>query len=301
MEYTEWKQLREGKITGTKIAAICGMDNYCSPLALWAEMTGRTKQEETPASFAMRAGQVLEPLVADVYRQEHGLQERDVVGYGYDLVQHPTLDWAAATPDYCIQASKLLEIKTGKKETMKNWIEGIPTRYLFQGQWEMECTGFSEVDFAVIFGADASTYHETTLQKNPELIKQMIIYGEMFLQHLTSDTPPTWGINANDTALITSIYKANETERVPTSAEETSALIGKFTRYVLAKGKEAELNAELKALKEQTKQIEAEALAWLAGATTGRVDNFFINQKTVTRKGYEVKPSSYTTLTIKEK
>lgn len=68
----EWLNQRKKGVGGSDIAAICGLDPYRSPLDVYLDKVGESEPIEDNAF--MKAGRYLEPVVADMFQDETGLQ-----------------------------------------------------------------------------------------------------------------------------------------------------------------------------------------------------------------------------------
>ena len=103
---------RIGLITGTRIAAICGIHPYLTPLGAWREIVGLAPPK--PDTPAMARGRKREPIIAAQYAAETG---HTLVPGGPTRI-HPQHAWAAGTPDYLDRGrddeitDTVIEIKT---------------------------------------------------------------------------------------------------------------------------------------------------------------------------------------------
>lgn len=292
----EWLESRKGRVTASRAAAICGYDDFTSPLAVWAEMTGRA--EPFTGNIATRAGQLLEPLVAETYAANNGIEISELRPYGTELVISKSNSRFAATPDYLVKNKTLLECKTSKIENMSRWSEHPPKHYLFQVQWQLFCTELSEAHIACMFGADPERYSQYLINADSEFQNLMQEIAGRFLECLDTDTPPTWGISGNDKSILSKIFPKTSEIKCAT-AEEVEQFLPALAQYVAIKGEEKTLNAALKKLKTCRDKTENELRLWLAGAGAAQIGNYNIQNKTISKNGYTVAASSYDSMTIK--
>ena len=152
----EWHDLRNqpGVISGSEIGAILGLSPFTSAYTLWAQKTGLI-DSETVGNIAMRLGQLVEPAILQLYREQHPEQQVFEVG----TFAHKDFDWAHANPDgLCVDESGnpfILEIK----HTATYW-DAIPEHYKAQVFWYMWVFDVKKAVFAVV---NAGRYKEYEL------------------------------------------------------------------------------------------------------------------------------------------
>lgn len=145
----EQLERRKKGIGASDAAAILGMNPYQTPLEIWMQKKGLVESIETPA---MKLGIRLEPVIAEMYQEETGLEllQSQTITY----VKNPIL---FATPDRLIKGCrKGLEIKTANARMEKQWGESgsdeIPQYYLIQCILCMAVTDLPEWDVATLIG-----------------------------------------------------------------------------------------------------------------------------------------------------
>ena len=74
MEHKEWLRLRKGGIGGSDAGAMCGLNPYRSPMAVYWEKT--TDTLDLSDNEAMRQGRDLENYVAQRFTEETGKKVR---------------------------------------------------------------------------------------------------------------------------------------------------------------------------------------------------------------------------------
>ena len=146
----EWFKSRLGKATASRIADILAKtksgystsrENYCVELAL-ERITGA--RQEFYQNDAMKWGTETEPLARGAYEAHTGAIV-DEVG----MIDHPSIAMAGASPDGCIDADGLIEIKCPNSAThMKTLLSKKPdSKYIMQMTWQMACTGRRYCEF----------------------------------------------------------------------------------------------------------------------------------------------------------
>lgn len=143
-----WKQLRRGRITGSKIADVMqekkgtGYENYLAQLGC-ERMAGCVT--ETYKNAYMDRGNEDEPAARECYEFVTGYSVEQIA-----FVRHPTLIFAGCSPDGLINDDGMVEIKRKIPAIHATYIfkNRIPPEYLKQMMWELACTGRQWNDFA---------------------------------------------------------------------------------------------------------------------------------------------------------
>lgn len=147
-----WKLLRCGLITGSKIAEVMskgkngaestGYANYRAQLVA-ERLTGCVT--ETFKNAYMERGNEDEGAARDCYSFVTGNEVEQVA-----FVKHPTIEFAGCSPDGCIGADGLVEIKRKIPALHIGYIlkNTVPAEYYKQMMFQMACTGRQWVDFA---------------------------------------------------------------------------------------------------------------------------------------------------------
>lgn len=145
----EWFKARCGKVTASRVADVvaktksgyaASRDNLMAQLIV-ERLTG--KPSETFTNAAMEWGTQQEPIARAAYAARIG-QLVDEVGF----VDHPTIEWAGASPDGVV-GGFLVEFKCPNTATHLDYIfaQKVPTKYFYQIQWQLACTGKSGAEF----------------------------------------------------------------------------------------------------------------------------------------------------------
>lgn len=193
-----WHAWRAEGVGASDVAAILGLSNWGSAWAVWAEKVGliepeRDLDDDDPREFGRRA----EAMIAPWFTDKTGLH----VVASQLWAQHDTYPWMKATPDggvsetprLILPASRLdpdlflggLEIKV---DFGRPWHDGIPIYYKTQGQWQMACTGWERVWFAVLHGRKLRIYE---LERSEADIAFMIdAVGTFWTEHVVAGVPP---------------------------------------------------------------------------------------------------------------
>ena len=148
----EWFAARLGKVTASKVADLmaktksgysASRDNYMAQLVV--ERITKTKAESY-SNAAMDWGTAQEPFARAAYEAFTGFMVEEV-----GFVQHPTIEWAGASPDGLVGNDGLVEIKCPNTATMiDTLLKGkVPQKYYIQMQMQMACTQRAWCDYVV--------------------------------------------------------------------------------------------------------------------------------------------------------
>ena len=197
--------LERGKIGGSDVSAIVGMNPYESAFGAWLKLRGEVSDE--PENAAMERGRRLEPVVASMFagmrpefivkHNRQGTEDPEkYVDAQYDfMVGHPDrLLYSAATNDLLYG----LEIKTASVYNASNWGEEmtdqIPPHYLIQCQWYAGLSNLPEWRVAVVFCDSMGTirnYREYNVVADEELFGTLRDAAARFWKdHVVTGTPP---------------------------------------------------------------------------------------------------------------
>lgn len=171
---------RQGKLTASRIACLMRSDK-AAIMRLYREFVGGEPPEDLSKVWPVQLGATTEKLNLDWFEARNGLLLRRG-----EVVQHPTLPWAAATLD-AWSASFNCPIETkhvGGREPLEIIIE----RYQPQCQWQMEVTRATRCALSIIQGADEPVIE--FIDFAPDYVKEMIARGQQFMDCVAQRTPP---------------------------------------------------------------------------------------------------------------
>lgn len=139
----EWKQLRLGKATASRIKDIIAKtqkgystsrDKYMTQLLL-ERLTGTVAESYSDA--AMQWGVEQEPFARAAYEAAKSVMVDQVA-----FVNHPTIEMAGASPDGLVNDDGLVELKCPMSHThLESLLGGLDDQYKTQVNWQMACTG----------------------------------------------------------------------------------------------------------------------------------------------------------------
>jgi len=165
----------------------------------------------------------------------------------------------------------------------EEFTDEVPEHYLIQTQHYMSVTGYEVADLAVLIGGN--TYRQYTIERNENLITNLIMIEADFWDRIKKGTPPEIDYLAPSTYdMLKRLY--------PGTNGETIELAPELAAWVQTMNQAAERVKQYEAVKSGAKNhILAEmgeaAIAHIPGIEGG------FTRKIVNRKGFEVDATSY--------
>lgn len=144
------EQLKQKKITGTRLATILGLNKFNTPFSAWAEMTGLYKPV-IPDKY-LKVGQVLEkPIIKsieDMYDFNIKTFDKNEIKFD-NFKDNPIFGGMVDGIDE--EKRTLVEIKTTNVKNKRFWDKQIPIEYWYQAQLYCELARLDEILFGVCF------------------------------------------------------------------------------------------------------------------------------------------------------
>jgi len=170
----EWFAARVGKISGSRVGAILGVNPYSKPKDVLRAMVREAlgADNEFKGNFDTDRGNRLESTIVGLFEVETGLVVRD----SPPLQIHPNYKWLAASPDGFVGDDELIEIKAPRK--IKT-LEEVP-HYIAQIQLQLECTG-RKLCYFVQYQEDIDLLDIQEVRHDPNWLKDNFEKLDMFL------------------------------------------------------------------------------------------------------------------------
>lgn len=207
VEKDEWLEWRKKGLGGSDIAAICGMSSYSSPMKVYLDKVGELPPlEDNPK---MKAGRILEPVIADWFKEEIGKRVRKE----NFILQHPKHPFMLANIDrWIIGENAGLEIKNSSEYMKDDWSEErIPKEYIFQCNHYMACSGAERWYVGVLLGG--WDFQWRVIERDEELINNIIeIEYDFWHNHVLANVPPAF--SHQDTELLKDQYPDSNGEDI---------------------------------------------------------------------------------------
>lgn len=290
-----WLESRQGRIGGSDIAIIAGLNKYKSVLQLWAEWTGKVPVDicETPA---MKFGRLVEPAIRELFKDSH--PEFHVHANNKTFISALD-DRFIATPDAFLAPLDIdemrrwggLEIKSSRDYA--SWDEGIPDAAHCQAIWQQGVCGLKWGWVTGLIKGNANDRKEVEVPFAQDLWEQLVEKALSFLEHVERDTPPDPG--QYDSKLIDSLVKREEKRIDLGDGAQVEA-----ERLAEAQKMLRDLGVESKHWEGQKKDAENKLKAHMKDATHGILPSgTSVLLSKVERQGFVVQPTSYWQLKLK--
>lgn len=218
MSHDDWLQWRRTGLGGSDIAAICGLSRYKSPMEVYLDKLGEIPPiEDNPK---MKAGRILEPVVADWFAEETGMK----VIRQNAIFQHPRHPHMLANIDRWLPGQNAgLECKNTGEYAKGDW-EGTtaPTEYILQANHYMAVTNADRWYIAVLIGG--WDFQWRVIERDEELIKNLITIEEEFWNNnILAKQPPA--LSHQDTDYLKNTYKDSIADSTIDLPEEAYPII----------------------------------------------------------------------------
>lgn len=182
----DWVQARAGGIGGSEIAAVLGLDPYCTPYQLWERKTGRVPDFE--GNEATMRGKVLEPAIVEWFEQKTGLATYAAAKEN-TVLHHKKFDFLLGTPDRFVAlkgGDGVLEAKSTRKMIGP---DNVPTYWFFQLQWYLGITGKKQGFLVWLSGS--LEFHHLKIRFDRKIFAGMVDQARAFWTgYVLTDTAP---------------------------------------------------------------------------------------------------------------
>ena len=182
----DWHKSRNefGVISGSEIGTILGFSPWKSAFTLWAEKTNKI-DSDVEGSIAMRLGQLVEPAIFQLYKEQHS---DHIVWEGKSTYSHKDYSWAHAHVDgFGVDEQGqpyILEIK----HSSQYW-DAVPENYRAQVFWYMWVFDVKKAVFAVV---NAGRYKEYEVLWDEFEFQAILQAIKKFRQCVLEDVAPDW-------------------------------------------------------------------------------------------------------------
>lgn len=179
-----WLEWRRGGVGASEVAALVNASPWSTPYQVWlSKVEGVDVDESEP----MLWGTLLEPVIIGEYERRTGRRviHRQLQVVHSDHSHHRcTLDGASVAADG-LGEFEGLEVKNVSD---RRWHE-VPLYYWTQAQWQMWCTGFRSVTFAVLHAGTSLELYE--VDRDDEDIYMLVAAVDRFWRdHVETKQPP---------------------------------------------------------------------------------------------------------------
>lgn len=242
----EWLEHRRRGIGGSDVAAIAGLSQWRSPLAVWLEKTGVYVPDDEPTE-AMEWGTLLEPVVADEFSRRSGIPTVP----SRQLLAHPDHAFMQANVDRVvphdpvegIATAGIYEGKTTSPWARKDWADNrVPDYAALQTHHYLSVTGLDYAYIAVLIGGQRLEWRR--VERDPEIAEYLLTIESEFWRLVENMDPPA--PVESDAALLGDVWSPEPGSTVVLSDELLDAL-----------AERQRAKAEEKAAKERAAEAQA--------------------------------------------
>lgn len=290
----DWLAARATVLGGSDVSALFGAPDengrvrsanpYKSEYELWLEKLGLVDASKKETE-AMYWGKVLEPYIAQRYREETG---RAVELLGFTICQIDACPYLGVTPDAVIapideRGPGILSIKNVDLMRWKRqaWDEELPPFIQIQLQAELAVRGAAWGSFALLVGGNR--FHWQDVDRNDRFIEVLFKRVAVFKRRIDEHDAPAIDASERTADALKRLYCGNTGETVKLD-EEFNAVAAELERAKV-EGKDA-AERERGARSKLMAAIGNAALAELADGT-------FFKRTIIEKKPYTVTPKPY--------
>ena len=252
ISHEQWLTLRKNSIGGSDAGALMDMNPYQSPVSLYADKKGLSKDKET--NEAMRLGNDLEDYVSRRWMEKTGKKVRA----DNFMYQHDDYDFITANIDRDVVGENAgLECKTMSGFAKYDLEDGeVPAQYYAQCQHYMLVKGYDKMYLAILVFQRGIYCLE--VERNEEFIKELLAAEiDFWTNYIEKDQMPAPDGSDASMEAIKQIYPSdiNSQMQLPNADAE-------IRRYL-------ELGKAIKDIEEEKKKIQAQLCARLGDTGVG--------------------------------
>lgn len=290
----EWLLMRRRDITASVAGALLGQHPYVTPYALWAEKTGKIK-EDPEENVAMKRGRLLEPVAIQLLQEERPCWK---IQYPLRFYLRDGLVRLGATPDAYADRPDCLgfgivQVKSVSDYAFRKWRdEGsgdlvLPLYIAVQAIVEAYLSGASWACVAALVIGHGCELHVIDVPLHAGILERVKKEVSDFWSMSDSGAMPAvdW---KQDGKLVLDLLKQDDGSE--TIIPET--MLEVITEYHESKKLERLASSRAEELKPQI-------ISALGNAQVGVLPGWFVTAKTVRRKGHYVEDSTFRKLTVK--
>jgi putative phage-type endonuclease len=182
----EWLELRKGKLGGSQVGAVLGLNPWESAVTCWYKVTGQISSD-IPVSEAMMIGTELEESMFRIFANKHPEWNCD---YQPGTYAHDKYAQFIANPDIIVTDPYNNQMGVvDLKYSSSFWDDAPPPHYVAQVNWYMWIMG---LDFAMVAGLIGGRWREFRIERNDFAIDSMVDKALEFWGNVESLTRPEW-------------------------------------------------------------------------------------------------------------
>lgn len=273
---TEWLEWRRKGIGGSDVAAIMGISPFRTARDIYYDKIKVTSLEDDEEEeyddgwVAKRMGNLLEPLVAEIFQKRTGFEVFKINKMFY----HPHHPFMLADIDYFVKLPDgtiaILEIKTTDESKVFEWFKDgekiVPVYYESQGRHYMAVTNIDRVFYCcILYGRSENSVVIREIKRDYEYEDEMIFLEQEFWQENVKKKVPPPYTECGKLVLESAINHAGPGDKTVSEISFNAEMTSTVARYIRLQ--EEKKNSEI-----HSKQIEDEMLK-LKGILIAEMNN----------------------------
>lgn len=278
-----WLDWRRKGIGGSEAAAVAGLSRFNTPMQVYLDKLGMAPEVEE--NEAMYWGTQHEDMIAKEFSKRTGLKVRK----NNQILMHPEYSFMLANLDRdIVGAREGLECKNLGAFRKKEWDAGELWEHELQCHHYLAVTGYKRWWLAALLGGNQFVYK--VIERDETIITNLIkTQWEFWHNHIIPQIPPLPDGSEASSNLLKSIYPDSNGQAI----DLPSTVEGWIEQYEQALLDEKEVT-------ERKEEAANNIKALLGEYEEGNYKNRQIFWKTINKKAYTVKESSYRRLSIKK-
>jgi YqaJ-like viral recombinase domain len=288
----QWHALRRQVVGASEAGALLGEHEYLTYWALWARKSGKLPPQDDTG--AMDRGRRLEPVAVQMLRDRY--PRWDITA---ERVHYSDAEFGiGATPDAIVddpdRGRGVIQIKSVAPSVFRKHWRGDsdavrpPLWIAIQALMEAELVGASWAAVAALVVDHEIDLHLVEVPMHRGIVNTIKSEALTFWQAVLAGREPDPDYR-RDAALIRAALTLEDGSEIDLSHDnELPALLAHRETVI----------AEAKKFDDERKTIDAQLLHRLGNAAIGRFNGGYISAKTIRKKAYEVKATSYRQLRV---
>ena len=246
-------------VGGGDIVTLLGLSPFNNRRRLYHQKRGELERD--PMGVPARMGLELEPIIVKLAAEELG---EAIKTYPCDIVRHSDAPWRVCVPDAELVNGELISAKATVGRARKYWnnFSEVTDSAMFQAQWEMYICDRERVWVAVL--VDGRDLHLFPVERDDEVIKELIPLADEFWHSVVTGNEPDWNIESgNDLQHVQKVHsKIDDGEAIWLSQETVAAI-----------ERRQEIAEQQKQLTAESDKLQASILAEMGDAEVGYIDS----------------------------
>lgn len=262
---------RKSFIGGSDIAAVMGLSRWKTPLAVWAEKTGKIVPKDISNLEHVEIGTELEEYVANKFSVKSGFKVRR----DSRTFMHTHYPYMVGHIDrWIVGEDALLECKTTSAWMAKEWEgEEMPREYILQVIWYLGLVGKSLGYVACLIGGQHFSWKQIPF--DPVLFEKMVEAAKIFWKNnVLADVAPV--ATSEDSDTLNSLYPGGSDDLIKFQGEEEEQL------NALIEERQGGLE-QLKLVQEEVDKLGNQIKQALGEAAYGQTNRYQVSWKSQSR------------------